>query len=213
MAERSTYLGQVVLKHYRETFKARVAAGAAKHMTLPYSTFGAFILPGLYLAIPHKNRPWLYQARWAVLAAVIGFNVKMISETSSTNMAFSYAAGLMGFWGCLSSMALLVWTRPQFEMERIRKRRKRAGALQNGSAEHGRSNGAATTGAVAGNGEVSEVKRRLAAADAKVAEDETVKDAEYEHYWQAFPEDGTFLERLDWVIDLMTNFRGAGEYS
>jgi len=96
---------------------------------------------------------------------------------------------------------LLIWMRPQFEAERVERRRRRRsprGGETNGSA-HERNNSALR----------SETEQLQGAApDEDVAR--YIKD--YEYYWQAFPADEPFLTRLGWATDLVLSFRGTGMY-
>lgn len=86
---------------YRARFQADVEAGLAKPFLMPLHLLSLWIIPTLYLAIPHKNRPRLYQARWLVLAFITVFNFKMATEVSSMNFACAYGVGrhwLFGVW-------------------------------------------------------------------------------------------------------------------
>jgi len=64
----SPVLATIVRDAYRAAFKARVAAGEARPYVFPYNMFASHILPILYMSIPHTKRPWLYRARWLVVA-------------------------------------------------------------------------------------------------------------------------------------------------
>jgi hypothetical protein len=199
--------------HYVTTLKTAVAAGKAKHMVIPYCVIWGFILPALYLSIPHTRRPWLYNARWLVASICVGFSLKMVHEVSSTNMALSYATGLLGAWSIMSSTTFLIWTKPQFEAERVAKRKKSV-VTTKGNPDCGNgtiiANGESVSGLLAGNG--TELKKRenghIDKKARKKSTDEEIE--EYEFYWQPYPENGTFLERLRWSIDLVTNFTLAG---
>ena len=76
-------------------------------------------MPALYLAIPHTDRPWLYRARLAVVAFVVFSNFRLMQSTSGANPAIAYVTGLFGYWGIMNCLAMLVWTRPQFDAARI----------------------------------------------------------------------------------------------
>ncbi|KAK1769959.1 membrane bound O-acyl transferase family-domain-containing protein [Phialemonium atrogriseum] len=185
-------LGLFYRELYRSKFKAAIAAGTARPLVLPFDLVGSFILPALYLCIPHTRRPWLYRMRFAVMALVIYLNLAMIGCTSSANVAVAYGAGLLGGWGIIWTMMLLIWTRPQFEAARVERRPRRPKTVANGN------------GAVSGAG--VETQGKATAPDERVSK---VLD-EYEYYWQSYPADGSFLTRLDWVTDLLTAFRGSG---
>lgn len=104
---------------YRAKFKADVAAGEKIPFIFHLCFWGIFIIPILYLSIPHKRRPWLYQARWLVLALCVTLNIWMMRTVRSANFAFSYGAGLCAAWGIVWNLTLLVWTRPQWDAKRV----------------------------------------------------------------------------------------------
>lgn len=281
---------------YRAKFRAEVLAGTRVPFLVPLHLLGLWILPTLYLAIPHKNRPWLYQARWLVLAAVVGFNLHMICNVSSHNFGTAYFTGLIAAWGIIWNLALLVWTRPQWEAKRvdIRKTRKQddtndgqyekpgnsipVAVSGNGhttkstrgqqssrgpysesdtdSAEENsgeetdftRASGVesdehATNGVEAVNG-VKGRQKRNTKADLPASPPETpeelgndggdsmstlqkyvkyipaeeydlqkmaARSREFEYYWQEYPEDASFLVRLDWAFDIVSTFRMTGK--
>lgn len=35
---------------------------------------------------------------------------------------------------------------------------------------------------------------------------------DWEYYWEPYPEDGTFMTRLGWVVSLYLSFRGVGMF-
>ncbi|KAF9878999.1 hypothetical protein CkaCkLH20_03232 [Colletotrichum karsti] len=199
-------LAAVVRDSYRAIFKARVAAGVAKPFVLPYGIFGTFILPILYMSIPHRKRPWVYAARWVVLAFIVAFNIKIMRETSSTNMSMGYSSGLSAFWGILSNVTNLVFTAPQFDFERVARRKKTNTSSPKPSRKSSRSNSP-----VSRSSSQSGLRKRAGSKKRrnKVTAPEANVD-EYEYYWQSYPDNGTFMERLGWVVDLYTNFRGVG---
>ncbi|KAI0020181.1 hypothetical protein F4780DRAFT_792054 [Xylariomycetidae sp. FL0641] len=120
-----TTLAAAYRELYREKFRADVEAGATTPFLVPLYLCGAWILPTLYLAIPHKNRPWLYQARWLVLALNTAIHWYMIRNVSSFNFASAYGAGLFACWATVWNFTLLVWTKPQWDAKRVEVRRKR----------------------------------------------------------------------------------------
>ncbi|KAK0734254.1 membrane bound O-acyl transferase family-domain-containing protein, partial [Lasiosphaeria miniovina] len=168
---------------YRAAFDAAVAAQQAKPLVVPYAVTGAVIIPVLYLSTPHRTRPWLYRLRFAVGAAVVALNARVLfaDATSARNLAVAYAVGLMLAWGTIWPLIMLLLLNPQFTAARVQKR-KRASA------------------------DAHAVEKLRLAPDESIA---AVAEA-YEHYWQPFPEGGTFLDRLDWVWDLYSSFRGVG---
>ncbi|KAI0200113.1 hypothetical protein F4808DRAFT_430609 [Astrocystis sublimbata] len=108
---------------YRARFRADVQAGTTIPFVVPLHLLALWVVPTLYMAIPHKNRPWLYRARWLVLAFVCAFSWHMTKYVSSMNFAASYGAGLVSAWATIWSFTLLVWTRPQWDAKRVERRR------------------------------------------------------------------------------------------
>ncbi|KAI0508418.1 hypothetical protein F5B22DRAFT_659355 [Xylaria bambusicola] len=105
---------------YREFYRAKLRADVqATPLIFPLHLTAYWIIPTLYLAIPHKNRPWLYRARWLVLALVCAFHVYMIKHVKSPNFAASYGVGIIASWGTIWNFYLLVWTRPQWDARRV----------------------------------------------------------------------------------------------
>lgn len=122
------------------------------------------------------------------------------------------------------SAVLLIWTNPQFEAERVEKRKRVVGAeadpitnpSANGHVEnsHAKQNGHPLT-ALDGTVEPSkpdtkagERSQILDAPDEDIAR--SLKEG-YEYYWQAYPADAPFSTRFDWSVDLVLSFRGTGK--
>ncbi|RDA95972.1 hypothetical protein CP533_5856, partial [Ophiocordyceps camponoti-saundersi (nom. inval.)] len=103
---------------YHDAFARAVAGGRGLPLLLPYSLLGTFIVPTLWLAIPHVRWPAFYHTRWLVAASCVAFNVHVAWNSSSNNIAMSYVIGLLAAWGILSTLHLLVWSRPQFDAAR-----------------------------------------------------------------------------------------------
>lgn len=193
---------------YRAAFAEAVSSGRVRPFVLPYAAFVAPTLPVLYLAIPHARRPWLYSARWLVLAAVAAAQVEIALTMSSTNMAMGYAVGLLASGWVLQTAYALVCSRPQFDAERVQRRRRggERGREGGGVVPNGKASGVDFE--VRSNGEV-EAKRKGKVAYA-LDEDVLRYLPEYEYYWEPYPADGSFWERIVWSVDFMTALRGQG---
>lgn len=167
------------------------------------------------------------------MAFIVGFNLSETFGTSSANFAVAYAVGLMQAWGILWSGTLLIWMNPQFEAERV-ERRKRSGGptvsnfVVNGSPRENRTqNGHSALNGRALNGKAqNNITSVDGAVDAKLpqgkqhqvslhdAPDEDVARSlreGYEYYWQAYPADAPFSTRFEWSFDLVSSFRGTGK--
>lgn len=231
-------LGAHISDVYRLHFKHEVAAGAVKPLILPYAIIATFVLPVVYFSIPHVQRPWLYRARWLLMAFIVAFNLYETWTSSSGNIVMGYVVGLMQSWGILWSATLLVWMRPQFEAERVEKRRRRRRGESTGHDEgengHGHAVGNGHVVRQSGyeaqqkqNGHAVQVNGHHQASppakeqqsvsgvvDPVDAPDEDVARSlrqGYEYYWQAYPADAPLATRLGWSIDLVLSFRGTGK--
>ncbi|KAI0869736.1 hypothetical protein GGS24DRAFT_477882 [Hypoxylon argillaceum] len=108
---------------YRARFRANVQAGITTPFIVPLHLCAYWVVPTLYLAIPHRGRPWLYRARWLILAFICAFNWYMTRNVASLNFVSSYGAGLLAAWATVWNFTLLVWTRPQWDARRVERRR------------------------------------------------------------------------------------------
>lgn len=208
---------------YRIVFTAKVADGSLRPLVLPYHLWG-YVALILYLSIPHTNRPWLYAARWPVLAGILAFQWKTLWEATSMSMATGFAAGLMSSWGAVWSITWLVFYKPQFEAKRVQGRPKKR------TEEEIHTNGSVIVGtgsanAPNGNGTLRKRKeengpgKKEANGDALTSKKQLSRtsydfepgkhDSETtEYYWQSYPD--TFMERFWWTCDLIINFRLPG---
>lgn len=220
-------LGNAVRAAHIWRFRDAMAHGLVKPPVFPYILLGTFFIPGLYLAIPHVNRPWLYQLRWAVMALIVAFNVKMMMDTSGANPAMAFGAGLYAYWGLINCFSALIWKSPQFDCERVLKvrvppRRAAEGvgkekATGDGIPEKAQRDGKAPKVAMAngdGAGDWREYEvpglRHGSVKTAPGNPDVLLGEEGYEYYWEPFPADAPFSHRFNWAMDLVTNLRGEG---
>ncbi|KAI0486253.1 hypothetical protein F4859DRAFT_469641 [Xylaria cf. heliscus] len=160
----SSDLASTYRELYRARFRAGVQAGTTTPFVLPLHLLAYWVVPTLYLAIPHKNRPWLYRARWLVLAFICAFNGYIIKHVGSLNFSFSYGAGFVAAWATIWNFTLLVWTRPQWDAKRVERRRITT-PLSDRTAPESQLNGSTdvtkTKGVLPnGNGKVNGVRKR-----------------------------------------------------
>lgn len=217
-------LGNAVRADHVWRFRAAMAQGLTKPPVFPYVLLGTFFIPGIYLAIPHTNRPWLYQLRWAVMALIVAFNAKMMADTSGANPAMAFGTGLYACWGIMNCFSAIIWKSPQFESERVLKVRvdrpgeaeKDKGGTMGGPVQARR--GRKDAKAALANGDGVGEWRGYAAPDLKHGSVKTAPgnpdillgEEGYEYYWEPFPADAPFSHRFNWAMDLVTNLRGEG---
>ncbi|RWA12420.1 hypothetical protein EKO27_g2667 [Xylaria grammica] len=116
-------LASVYRELYRAKFRADVRDATTTPFVVPFHLLAYWVVPTLYLAIPHNKRPWLYHARWLVLAFVCAFDWYMVRHVKSMNFASSYGVGLLCAWTTIWIFALLIWTRPQRDARRVERRK------------------------------------------------------------------------------------------
>ncbi|KAK8050643.1 hypothetical protein PG994_012373 [Apiospora phragmitis] len=104
---------------YRDMAQQEIDAGNKIPFLFAFHFLSTLVIPPLYLAIPHKQRPWLYHARWLVLALCLCCNVRMVACTASGNPAMGYCSGLIAAWSTIHVFSILVWTRPQWDAKRV----------------------------------------------------------------------------------------------
>lgn len=206
------HLGDVVRAQYRAAFTQAVAQGQARVLVVPYTLLGPLIIPAVWLAIPHSESRWMKLATWLVVGLAVFFDLDILRGTSSTNLAAAYAAGLLANWGIMSTLALLVFRKPQLYAARAVRQSNNAPSapattLQNGhssavnddSSPSQRENGVhhrkphrEGSGQFSPNGRSPAIKH------------------EGEYTWEPFPAHASFGKRLTWSLDAITNFRFTG---
>jgi len=219
-----------LMRIYQAAFDVRVASGEIRPLLLPHDGYGLFALL-IYLCISHVNRPWLYAARWPLLAFIVAFDLNLIRGTKSMWVGTGFVVGLIAAWGILWSATWLVWNAPQFDAKRVQRKedKKRLTAMSPQSMEvkpqangnikslsNGKANGEAAK-KDAGlrqrqvqDRHIKEGKQENGQADIKVKVGERVEEpAQSEYFWQSYPTD-SLRDRIDWVFDLIFNFRGLG---
>ncbi|KAH8130084.1 hypothetical protein ACSS6W_006974 [Trichoderma asperelloides] len=208
-------LAYAIRTAYADAFKLAVADGRAKPLLIPFCLLAPFVVPALWLAVPHKRRAWFYHTRWLAMALIIWSNVYHLVYTSSANTACAYAAGLASTWGTMLSMNLLIWTRPQFDAARVVQRVKKnedddglmkvaGGEMHTETRSTGYGQGPEI---VNGGGNELRARKRISTNGAEKGE---ARQDEFEYVWEPYPSDGGFLERLAWATDLILCFRFSG---
>lgn len=187
-----------LIRYYHEQYDKSIRAGEFEPFVYPFGSFGAFLVI-LYLLVPHLHRPWLRRLRFVAFGWMAAFAVYSIRYTRAKAMAPAMGLGLISAWSVIWALATLVVHDAQSEFQRIertegvfrsRPLKKNEGYgtdLSNGSAGKRRHdsefpNGSGTLGPTERHGEFA---------------------------WQPFPA-SPFIERLDWVLDVLCNFRGVG---
>ena len=168
--------------------------------TYPFGSFGPlFVLA--YLLIPHQNSWVLKESRWLVWAFGVGFEIYCILYTRARGSATAYGIGLGSSWYILWFTACLVAYDAQVDFARIEVVEGTAGRIaaryRTRKKRHAKANGHVTTAKPVPQEQPDSKGKR-----------EMTERNETKRVWQycnALP----ILERLDWMLDILTNFRGV----
>jgi hypothetical protein len=207
-----------VMRIYQAAFNERVATGEIRPVLLPHDGYGLLALL-TYLCIPHVNRPWLYAARWPLLAFIVVFDLNLIRGTSTMYVGTGFGVGLIAAWGIVWSMTWLVWNAPQFDAKRVQRKGDKtpsAAASPKFMDANPQANGkikSLSNGKTYTSDEGLRKRRpqneHIEPGDQEKEEEELKETAQPEYYWQSYPTN-SLRDRIDWVFDLIFNFRGPG---
>ncbi|MCJ1428119.1 hypothetical protein MMC29_006027 [Sticta canariensis] len=182
--------------------------------------FGPILLT-FYLLIPPTTSKLVFYFRYPLFAFVIYLAAQTLWECRSDGPAAGYLIGLTSAWSTLWGATLVIFRDARSEFRRI-ERRNRSRAHDQGGAENGSEVNFAS---VDSGGEKQELRRRndkqgivdstpithssqQANLQQKSPLNNPSADDPAYYVWQSLPP--TFLHRLGWVLDLVSNFRGIG---
>lgn len=194
-----------LVQYYYDQYDEGIRAGRFQPFLYPWGTLGALVVI-IYLLIPHQSRPWLRNARFVAFAWIAGFAAYTIKYTRARGMAPALGLGLVSAWSVIWIMAIIVVNDAQTDFQRIERTEGvfRATAKgkdsQNGSANFSSAMEKESNGSL--NGSISNGR-------VEVHEQLGPSKRHGEFAWQPYPIT-PFIERLDWVLDIFCNFRGAG---
>ncbi|KAH5211681.1 hypothetical protein HBI62_198500 [Parastagonospora nodorum] len=179
-----------LIEHYHANYDKQVASGEIRPFLYPWGTFGAAIVIA-YLLIPHQNRPWLKRCRYIAFAWITGFATYTILYARAKGMASSFGIGIVSSWSVAWVSAILICNDAQTDFQRIE---RLEGAFKGSKTSASQEDGNKIMEKKAdqmSNGHLGPTHRHGSFA------------------WQTYPLT-PFIERLDWVLDIFCNFRGAG---
>lgn len=197
-----------VIRRLESHYDALIASGEKQPFVYPFMTLGAMFAI-VYLCINHRNRPWLRHCRFLVLGVVASFSTYSLLHTRARNPAAAFGVGLINAFATLWCAVLLLFNDAQTDFRRIE--RKEVEDTRNGELDgqvHVKGHVGEANGYANGDGEI---RRRNPTLKTKDDPGSTESPAERKGTltWQSYP-DGPFIERLDWVCDVFSSFRGMG---
>lgn len=168
--------------------------------TYPMFTFGALVLL-LYFLTPQLHSR---VGRYAAFALSAAWHVYLIRNCRAWGPSMGYGIGIVSAWGILWAAVLLVFNDAVKDWKRV----KREVIVNKGRPEQG-ATAAVAAGIVSQDSADAVLQRRSGKLDAMLVPREITTTESILYKWQAYPM-SPFSERLEWCLDLLTNFRGIG---
>ncbi|OCK81757.1 hypothetical protein K432DRAFT_380982 [Lepidopterella palustris CBS 459.81] len=187
-----------LLKHYYAQYDAGIQSGKYEPFVYPWGIFGA-ALAVVYLLIPHQTSPLLRRARFLAFAWIACFAAYTIKYCRARNMTSAFGIGIISAWSVIWLATILVVNDAQTDFQRI----ERLEGVTGKSTDPG-PNG---TLQEVGKGEIDTHKAVRTAPKGPGHLGPGQRHGPFA--WQPYPL-SPFIERLDWVLDILCNFRGMG---
>lgn len=179
-----------------------LASGEYYPFTYPFGTLGASVVI-LYLLLDHRSRPWLRNARFAAWAFITVFAIWNIRSFRARNPAAAFGVGLISAWSILWCFMMLVVKDVQQDFTRIERKESRLDMVSaSAPPQTAESNGHAS-------GSNYKDGSTLHSRTSKIGTSQSPAQRTGTLAWQSYPS-APFIERLDWVADIFSNFRGMG---
>ncbi|KAI9700305.1 MAG: hypothetical protein M1836_002320 [Candelina mexicana] len=209
---------RALLDQYQVQYDNAIRSGEVSPFLYPQNTFNVGILL-LYLLIPTSRPRLRHYARYPAFALIAYFSITTTQNCRSMFCAVGFCIGLLTAWGMLWSATLILINDAPTEFKRIERRReRRVKRTAERSYLNGNSEGSMASGI--DSEKTSLLFRQSADQDGYTAKEngDIGKAGSKEVYttqrtgpfeWQPYPLN-SFLDRLDWIVDIVTNFRGMG---
>jgi hypothetical protein len=195
-----------LIQHYYAQYDESIASAEFQPLVFPWAGLGAVVVI-IYLLIPHQKRPWLEKARYAVFAFNVAHVVYSIRNVRAKNMASSLGLGLILAWSVIWTLAILVCHDPQTDFQRIERTEGLFG--RGGAKDEAERNGGTEKTADGIKRSIETLQTDNANSSVTTTEHLGPSKRHGEFAWQPYPLT-PFVERVDWVLDVFGNFRGAG---
>jgi hypothetical protein len=202
------------IEQFNKKYDDFITQGTYEPFSYPWGSYGAIIVV-VYLLISHQRSPRLRQAKWLVWALNTLHAGYAITRTRAQGAVGAYGVGLGMSWSILWVTTILLVHDGQLEFSRIEQAwdafrghsmsgdDKTSSTLnESNSFDHPNSTISANT-----RKRTCRVKNLPANFDSN-EESNSQCQSQGKLKWQSYPA-YSLLERLDWVMDLMTTFRGT----
>ena len=191
-----------VLAKFHNKYNTLLAIEGYEAFVYPYNTLSASLLIA-YLLLPPSRSRLVYYTRYPVFALIVLVSVLAIRQCRSSMVTVGYGIGLLNAWAILWSASLLIFNDARADFKRIEEHRTITNDGSSSNMDQGTS-----TDVDKADGEVLRKRNVNGAINQSSPEAERRERAKCNTYvWQSLPR--TFYHRLDWVLDLVCNFRGV----
>jgi hypothetical protein len=190
-----------LINHYHAQYDKAIASGKYQPFLYPWGTLGALVVI-VYLLIPHQNRPWLERCRYLAFVWITAFAVYSVLYTRTRGLAPGLGIGLISAWSVAWVGTILLCNDAQTDFMRI----ERMGGVFGSSIDRSKQK-VDTNGSI--DSDQEKEKTHKEARDNVVNSKVGPRHRHGQFAWQPYPHT-PFIERLDWVLDIFCNFRGAG---
>ena len=210
-----------VLDQLQSKYEAAIDAGQYQPFVWPHRALGPYLLI-LYLLLPPSPSPAVHYARYPVFALIIYVSVTAILDCRSPAVTVGYGIGLLNAWTILWTATLIIFNDGRRDYKRIERQRRPdeapsvEGLVENVQGDTSALDGSTTDGLklVHPVGELPEpepsattdLAPKLESPEIFAAQEPIPSSSQEIYIWQPFPDN--FLHRLDFIFDLVTNFRG-----
>ena len=196
-----------VLRRFQERLSEGLASGAYKPFVWPHRALGPNLLI-IYLLLPPTKSKIVYYARYPLFALIIYLSVDSTLNCRSSMVPVGYGIGLLNAFAVLWTASLIIWNDARGDFKRIEAHDAADGSRLIDEAK-GFTTGA--EGVVDGELRARSIDYEVKDSSGSLSSREDGKRSNYSkremYVWQTLPP--TFQHRVDWVGDLVSNFRGV----
>ena len=197
-------------QQYQSQFNTDLAKGEISRLLYPRDSLGAVLLI-LFLLVPQKRYFWAKYTKLPLFTIIVSLQISLIRRCRSMDWATGYAIGILSAWLMVWSAALMLFSDPQKDFKRMHYHRVLSEDDNSGaSTTLDTSKFSAPAGTITKDGKEMTRKDQ----DSHHSSMNTNKSSKSSattgrHHWQTYPAEH-LTERLCWVLDLVSNFRGIG---
>lgn len=208
-----------VLAQFEMEYATAIKSGVYLPYVYPFNSFGPYLLI-LYILLPPSKSKVLHYARYPVFATVIYLSLSCIFQCRSSNVAVGFGIGLLNGLAILWSATLVIFHDARAKFKRV-ERQGHASAdekeLFNNTNASGHANGSTRSDGHEPHARKASRKTSsgapqhwssAASLDRSKAPKNVFANKSGPLAWQSLPT--TLAARIDWTLDLVSNFRGVG---